>query len=81
MSFRDGRFPCLSFSVPSTQHVRIEIINASGRIVAVPVNTVMKAGRYRVSLCANGPQPVKGLYCARMRIGNMALRTMVLVIQ
>ena len=81
LNCRSGPVPSLSFSVPSTGHVRIEIINASGRTVAAPVNAVMKPGSYRASLFSHGARPAKGFFCVRMRAGNTVLTTMALAIQ
>jgi hypothetical protein len=72
ISYRQRPWPALTFSIPSPLSVRIDIIDAAGRIVAVPVNSIMKAGPHTIVLCREGRNLATGMYYARIRIDNGA---------
>ncbi len=68
----------ISFDVPSTANVRIEVYNTLGQLVAELLNGEVTPGRHTVSFDASGLP--SGLYMVRMQSGEfMATRKMNLV--
>ncbi|MBN8589510.1 MAG: T9SS type A sorting domain-containing protein [Rhodothermia bacterium] len=54
----------ISFSVPVTSPVRLEVFDLNGRVVATPFNQTVSAGSYTVSFQAHGL--ASGMYFVRM---------------
>ncbi|MDB5033094.1 MAG: hypothetical protein JWQ98_335 [Chlorobi bacterium] len=64
--FHDGTI--LSFSIPSRGHVALEIFDALGRSVAMPVNEDLEAGAHSATADLNGLPA--GTYFSVLRIGG-----------
>jgi|GEM_PF-2838567 len=58
----------ISFSVPVTSPVRLEVFDLNGRVVATPFNQTVSAGSYTVSFQAQGLS--SGVYFVRMTAQN-----------
>jgi hypothetical protein len=72
----------LTYSVPRSQRVRLEIFDASGRRVAVLVDQVEEAGGHAVAWNArqdSGAPLPSGVYLARLTAGNEARTSKIVV--
>jgi hypothetical protein len=49
-----------SFAIPESQHARLEVYDALGRLVAVPVNGLLSSGRHSIETALPGFRP--GIY-------------------
>ena len=59
----------LSFSVPLRRHIRLEVFDARGRIVATPADGDFESGLHRVTwdgLTGNGERAASGMYFCRL---------------
>jgi flagellar hook assembly protein FlgD len=61
----------ISYSVPTSQHVRIAIYDVAGRLVEDLVNETKAAGEYVVEWDAGSL--ASGIYFYRLRAGNTTL--------
>jgi hypothetical protein len=72
----------LSFSMLNSGHVRLSIVNVSGRLIASVANGWMEAGSHDVSwnlLDYSGKTVVSGLYFAQLSVGqNVTVRKIVI---
>jgi hypothetical protein len=63
----------ISFSLPRTSHVQLDIIDVLGRIVASPLSEVLPPGEHRVQWNGrdnNGAQVSSGIYFSRISDGG-----------
>ena len=61
----------ISFSLPENMQVRLEIINALGQIVAVPLDRAMTKGNYKVVYKPMSSQ--SGVYFYRLRLNDKSV--------
>lgn len=74
----------ISFELAADRHVRLEVVNTLGQLVAVPVDAPLQAGRHAVRFDARlgGGAPLpSGVYFCRLRgeDGTVRTRTMMLL--
>jgi hypothetical protein len=61
------------YQLRSNAHIRIQVFDINGKLVATVINTQQAAGEHFVSW--NTPRVSSGTYIARVSIGNEAVQT------
>ncbi len=64
----------IAYNVPRAGHVRLEIVDALGRVAAVPVDAPQSAGAHEAAFVPLAEGIAAGIYLARLRVGER-LRT------
>lgn len=68
----------IEYSVPTTGRVTLDILDATGRVVATVVNGTIPQGRHRVSLPS---LPASGVYYCRLNTGARVYTTPVVLVR